>query len=151
MNPTRTGEFLIRSALSPVPRYQTSFKGVESMTSREQKDLVNINNIYAKTQRGEIVLGASVLPTFGDFSDQGTYDEILQRITEAKDAFFALPSEVRKQYNHDPETYYKEVMKEAKDNYDAGIAAKEALQAKEDKAKEIARARELLGINEDKD
>lgn len=111
MNPNRIGapEHLFRSASTPISRVTTSFEGVESMTRQDQAEACNINNIYRKTQQGQLSLMSNKAPTFGDFSDVGTYDTILESINEANEAFMALPSEVRKLYNNDPEMYYEKV------------------------------------------
>ena len=151
MNPTRQGGSTIRSSSSPIAKVVTSFVGVESMTRQDQAALVNINNIYKKTQQGQMPLASSKLPTFGDFSDVGTYDVILERIQEATDAFYALPSETRAEYNNDPKVYYEKVTEQAKADYDAGQLAKAKLAEKEAYSKKVAEAKELLGINEEKD
>ncbi|AXL15380.1 internal scaffolding protein [Microviridae sp.] len=149
MNPTRDGSLTFRSAVSPICRIQTSFVGVDSMTRQDQAEMVNINNIYRKTQQGQLSLVASTPPTFGDFSDVGTYDSILESISKAKEAFMALDSETRKEYGNDPAIYYEKVTTEARAKYDAGIAAKAKLQEKEDYAKKVAEAKSLLGLKEE--
>ena len=151
MNPTRIGSQVIRSSATPIDKVVTSFVGVESMTRQDQAELVNINNIYKKTQQGQFPLASSKMPTFGEFFDVGTYDVILEKIQEAKDAFFALPSETRAEYNNDPTVYYEKVTAEAKANYDAGEAAKAKLAEKEAYAKKVAEAKDLLGIDDEKD
>ncbi len=128
MNPNREGyaENYFRSAATPIARVQTKFVGVESMTRQDQAEACNINNIYKKTQLGQLSLMANKAPTFGDFSSVGSYDTMLESINEANEAFMALPSDIRKQYNNDPEQYYNEVVS----GTIADLAAKEEEEAK---------------------
>ncbi|AXL15535.1 internal scaffolding protein [Microviridae sp.] len=151
MNPTREGETLFRSALTPIARIQTSFIGVESMARQDQAEMVDINNIYRKTQAGQMSLVASTPPTFGDFSDVGTYDQILESISSAKEAFQNLPAEVRKEYNNDPAVYYEKVTTKLSSDAEAkakAIAIKEKAEAYE---KQIAEAKSLLGLQNESD
>ena len=101
----RTGKIVSRSYADGLEPLQTHVTG-ESMTRQDQADAVNINKIYAKTQRGEIVLANNVMPTFGDFSNIQSYDSMLESIMEAEEAFMQLPSEERAKYGHDPANYY---------------------------------------------
>lgn len=116
----------------------------ESMTRQDMAEACNINVIYAKTQRGEIVLSSNVMPEFGDFTQLDSYDVALEKIMEAEEAFASLPAKVRRLYNDDPKTYYDKMLEEAQGKYDAK-AAEEAAQSKK-KAQEQAKAdaRELL-------
>ncbi|AXL15531.1 internal scaffolding protein [Microviridae sp.] len=151
MNPTREGSTVFRSALSSIDRVQTSFIGVDSMTRQDQADMVNINNIYRKTQQGQMSLVASKAPTFGDFSDVGTYDQILESISSAKEAFQDLPSDVRKEYNNDPALYYEKVTNKVSEDAKAkaeALAAKEKASAYQ---KQIAEAKSLLGLQNESD
>ncbi|AXL15539.1 internal scaffolding protein [Microviridae sp.] len=145
MNPTRNGVDSFRCVSDPVQRYQTSFVGVESLTRQDQAEMVNINNIYRKTQQGQMTLVAGTPPTFGDFSDQGNYDVMLETIQAAQEAFMALPSDVRKEYGHDASLYYEKVTSQAA----ADAKAKAQVAADEEKAKayksKIEEAKSLLG------
>lgn len=151
MNPTRTGANehpLFRTAASAINRVLTSFEDVESLTRQDQAEMVNINNIYKKTQQGSLSLVASNPPTFGDFSDVGTYDQILETISEAKEAFMALPSEVRKEYNHDPSIYYEKITAErSKQEEETQNALLLESQAEAHK-KSVTKAKKLLNIEE---
>lgn len=123
----RTGNIKSRSYAHGLEALQTVPTG-ESMTRQDQADMVNINKIYAKTQRGEIVLAKDTMPTFGDFTNPLTYDLMLEKIMEAEDAFMQLPSEERAKYAHDPRNYYEEVHKEAlsaKTKEEEGLAREE--------------------------
>ena len=151
MNPTRKGVNSFRSTATPIERVQTSFIGVDSLTRQDQAEMVNINNIYRKTQQGQLTLVASTPPTFGDFSDVGTYDTILETMNAAQEAFMALPSEVRKEYNNDPSVYYEKVTQKASEDAKAkaqAIATKEKAEAYQ---KQIAEAKSLLGLENESD
>ncbi|AXL15384.1 internal scaffolding protein [Microviridae sp.] len=147
MNPTRSGAVEARSACDPIARVVTSFIGVDSMTRQDQADMVNINNIYQKTQQGTLSLVAKNPPTFGDFTDVGTYDVVLEAINKAQDAFMALPSDVRKQYNNDPKVYYEETMKDAVSTAEANALAKADAEKAEADAKALADAQALVSKN----
>ncbi|AXL14513.1 internal scaffolding protein [Microviridae sp.] len=151
MNPTRNGSTTHRSVASPIERIQTSFIGVDSLTRQDQAESCNINNIYRKTQQGQLSLVASTPPTFGDFSDVGSYDTILESISAAKEAFMDLPSEVRKEYNNDPSVYYEKVTSEAASNAKAKAQAIDAQEKAQAYQKRIAEAKSLLGLQNESD
>ena len=108
----RTGTIKSRSYAHGLDALQTHVTG-ESMTRQDQADLCNINVIYKKTQRGEIVLASEVMPQYGDFSNVNSYDRMLEMINEAEEAFLELSAEERKKYNHDPAEYYRRKHEEA--------------------------------------
>lgn len=126
-----------------VDRLQTHVVG-ESLTRQDQADMVNINVIYAKTQRGEIVLARDVMPTFDDFSNELTYDVMLETIQEAEEAFMSLDATERKKYGNDPANYYSSKLEEAS----VLLQEKETAKANElkeaKKQKEIEKAKTLL-------
>ena len=137
----RTGKLNPRSYADGLEAMQTEIIG-ESMTRQDHN--VNINAIYAKTQRGEIVLASSVMPKFDDFSHVDSYDVMLESIMEAEEAFLQLPAIEREAYGHDPANYYQQKYDEAsaslKDKKD-----KEAWEKKKaDKEKAISDAKALL-------
>ena len=116
----------------------------ESMTRQDQADEVNINHIYDKTQRGEIVLASGVMPTFGDFSQDITYDVALDKIIEAEDAFRSLPAAERKKYGNDPRNYYESVMSDVEKKAKAKAQAQADKEASEKLEADKSKARELL-------
>ena len=144
----RTGNIKSRSYADPIERVITPIVG-ESMTRQDQADSANINVIYAKTQRGEIVLAKDVMPTFGDFSNELSYDQMLEAIQEAEDAFLSLPSSEREKYGHDPSKYYEAVGKEAVTSLKNQEAKEKADLAEKTKAEEIEKAKQLLGENKE--
>lgn len=126
-------------ALCPV---RTEVVG-ESMTRQDQAELVNINNIYAKTQRGEIVLASSVMPEYGEFDQIDSYDTALEKIMAAEDAFMELDSKTRKEYNNDPSVYYEKTMEQLHADYKAE-QTKEAYEAAQQKAADKLEAAKKL-------
>ena len=146
----RNGNIKSRAYGQPLARLQTDPVG-ESMTRQDQADMVNINKIYEKTQRGEIVLARNVMPTFDDFSNDMTYDVMLDAINEAEEAFMKLPSEVRQKYNHDPAEYYKGVLAEAEEDYTNQLKEEERFQQEQQKQKDIQQAKKLLQENQNSD
>ena len=133
----------VRHYLMPLERLQTVIRG-ESMTRQDQADEVNINHIYDKTQRGEIVLASGVMPTFGDFSQEITYDVALEKIMEAEEAFASLPAIERKKYGNDPRNYYESVMSDAEKKVKAQAKAEADKKASEKLEADKANARVLL-------
>ncbi|AXL14508.1 internal scaffolding protein [Microviridae sp.] len=148
MNPTRSGGIEVRTAQSPITRYQTSFIGVESMTRQDQAEMCNINNIYKKTQQGQLSMVSGKAPTFGDFSDVGTYDVILESISAAQEAFMELPSDVRKEFNNDPAQYYEKVTEGAIADAKAKAQALKAEKQAAAEAQALSDAQALIAKNE---
>ena len=116
----------------------------ESLTRQDHAAACNINAIYAKTQRGEIVLSSSVMPEYGEFNQLDGYDVALEKIMEAEDSFMQLPATVRKLYNNDPKEYYDKMLEQAQGKFDADVAEKEAQLAKQKLHEQKEQARELL-------
>jgi uncharacterized membrane protein len=142
----RTGIEEIRAYGKPLDAWKTTFTE-ESLTRQDQADLVNINKIYAKTQRGEIVLASAYNPEYGDFSNVGTYEEVLNKINAAEEQFFSLPAAERRKYNDDPRFYYDEIVRETVEKADKQ-AAEAAKKAKaEAEAKKLEDARQYIKEN----
>lgn len=139
----RSGKLNPRSYADPLDPVKSEITG-ESMTRQDQAEACNINVIYAKTQRGEIVLARDVMPTFDDFSNELTYDRMLEAISEAEEAFLELPATERAKYGHDPAKYYEGVYKDASSKLEE--VQKRERQEQEDKAKQdaIREAEKLL-------
>lgn len=139
----RKGTLNPRSYANGLDRMQTVIVG-ESLTRQDQADLVNINKIYAKTQRGEIVLASDVMPEFGDFSNIDSYDVMLEKINEAEEAFMLLPSSEREKYDHDPAKYYQGKFEEATQELSKQAAKDKEKEEKEKHAKKVQQAKDLL-------
>lgn len=139
----RTGSLKPRSYAHGLERLQTIVTG-ESMTRQDQAHLADINVIYAKTQRGEIVLASQRMPEFGDFSDVNSYDVMLEKINEAEDAFMSLSAEERKKYDDSPAEYYARKMKEAQESFDGKAKAKLEKEKREKEEQELEHAKSLV-------
>lgn len=116
----------------------------ESLTRQEMARACNINVIYAKTQRGEIVLSSTVMPEYGEFNQLDSYDVALEKIMEAEDAFMQLPATVRKLYHNDPKEYYDKMLEQAEGKFNAAEEEKKAQLSAQQLESDKAAARELL-------
>ncbi len=79
--------------------------GGVSMTDQQYVKDCDINTIlkqYGATGRLPVDIREGVS---GDFSDIGDYQDCLDRINRAKDAFLALPSHIRDRFGNDPTAY----------------------------------------------
>ena len=79
--------------------------GGVSMTDQQYVPDCDINTIlkrYGATGRLPVDIREGVS---GDFSDIGDYQDCLDRINRAKDAFLALPSHIRDRFGNDPTAY----------------------------------------------
>lgn len=77
--------------------------GAASRTKQSFSDECDINMIMAKWQRtGMIDHIAAYPPTYGDFNSAGEYQQALNQVIAAQDAFDALSSKVRTRMGNDP-------------------------------------------------
>ena len=74
----------------------------ESLTHQEFLDESNINRILAKYRLSGTVPQVAGEPMFGDFANLPEYQDALQLVVDARDAFEALPSHVRSRFENDP-------------------------------------------------
>lgn len=74
---------------------------VRSRTKQSFSEQVNINSIIKKIAKTGLVPQKSGA-YYGDFSSGLSYQETLQKIQNADEAFIALPSEVRTRFNNSP-------------------------------------------------
>lgn len=72
-----------------------------SMTKQAFKDEVNINNIVAR-YTPEMLNRPLSDDNFGDFSDVPDLHAMYERIENAKESFYMLPSKVRMRFENDP-------------------------------------------------
>lgn len=74
----------------------------EGGAEQQHRDRVNINSIMRKYQRtGSIEHLSGGAPLYGDFSFVVPLHEALQQVAVAREAFMALPAEVRKAADND--------------------------------------------------
>lgn len=79
--------------------------GKKSMTAQEFKDECSIDGIVRRYG----ILGQPVPQSFGtgaDVSALGDFADVMQRITDAKERFMDLPSDLRARFGHSPEAFY---------------------------------------------
>ena len=94
-----------------------------SMTQQQFKDDADINNIIAKFEvtgvLGDPLQPATRTPQFGDFSEMPSYQEAQNVLVQARNAFMALPSNIRERFGNNPEAYFDFVqnLKEGSDEY----------------------------------
>lgn len=67
------------------------------------KEQCDINNIIAKYKKtGVLPVGRNSMPQFGDFTDVQEYQDSMNKLISANDAFMQLPSGIRKRFGNDP-------------------------------------------------
>lgn len=75
-----------------------------SMTQQQFKDQVNVNNIIRKyKQTGQISHLRGSSGVFGDFTQIGSYQEMLDKVINARNLFEQLPSELRTRFQNNPQ------------------------------------------------
>lgn len=79
-----------------------SFAGCESMTKQSFKDECDIHTILRKYNQGTIDIPSLNPPRYGDFSNVEDYLTQMNRLTEAQEAFDALPANIRTRFQNDP-------------------------------------------------
>lgn len=94
--------YSVRTAYSPPIRHQKSFKK-KSLTKASMQAECDINQIMAKYQKsGLIEAPQKANGQYGDFTGIGSYQDALNQVIAAQDAFDALPSSLRKRFQNDP-------------------------------------------------
>lgn len=73
-------------------------------TQQQFKDETNINNIMRKYERTGVLpeMRKEVQSEYGDFSNVATYQESLNLVINAHEAFDSLPARVRREFGDDP-------------------------------------------------
>jgi phage internal scaffolding protein len=114
-----------RSAYSPRVKVALSFLDEEgnplsTPTQQHMKAEVDINNILRQYDRtGLITHVNNATAQYGDFTEVNEYQESLNRVIAAQDAFAALPSNVRKRFANDPGEFFEFATNP--DNFDAMV------------------------------
>lgn len=84
-------------------RIQTKMKGEPAKTQQSQKAQCDVNLIVAQFMKtGQITHLNQRTPNYGDFSSGTTYQEALDQVSLAQDAFDELPAAIRNRMNNDP-------------------------------------------------
>lgn len=74
-----------------------------SLVRQEFKTESDINWIMQRYQRTGVLDSVSALQgVFGDVSDLGEYQTMLDTVNAASDAFYGLPAKIRKMFDNDP-------------------------------------------------
>lgn len=102
-----------RSAYSPRVRVDLSFLDEEgqplpTLTQQHAKAECDINNILRQYDRtGVITHVAKAAGQYGDFTAVNEYQESLNMVIAAQEAFMELPSGIRKQFANDPGAFFE--------------------------------------------
>lgn len=102
-----------KSAYSKKPRVALSFldedgNPLPTPTQQHFKAETEINNILRKYDKtGLITHVNNATAQYGDFTEVNEYQESLNRVIAAQDAFMALPSAVRKRFANDPGEFFE--------------------------------------------
>lgn len=69
---------------------------------KSHRDRCNINSIMAKARKGAFIPITNKNALYGDFSTSQSFHETQNKIIQANQAFEALPSNIRKEFENDP-------------------------------------------------
>lgn len=96
------------TAYGPKIKKSLDFTGTLSMTKQAFKAESDINNVIAKYDKTGLIsnVNASVAQ-YGDFTQVNEYQESLNRVLAAQDAFNSLPSKIREKFANDPGTFFE--------------------------------------------
>jgi len=76
-----------------------------SLTVQSQKEEADINNIVKSFGvTGKLPVGVRI-PTYGDFEGVSDYREAVEAMKLAEESFMAMPSDLRKRLDHDPQKF----------------------------------------------
>jgi len=96
------------SHLVPEDNHSKTEFPIPSITQQHFKHEVNINTIIAKFNKtGILGDGQAAVPRYADVSLFGDFREAQEKIQMGKDAFMALPFEVRKLAGNDPQRVWE--------------------------------------------
>jgi len=77
-------------------------------TQQHAKAECDINNILRQYDRTGLITHVNrATAQYGDFTAVNEYQESLNRVMSAQDAFMALPSAIRKQFENDPGAFFE--------------------------------------------
>lgn len=102
----------MNSSYYPHPRVQLD-TGELSLVKQSMQAETDINTIMARYEKtGLMSHVATHKGQYGDFVTAGDYQDHLNQIIEAKEAFSTLPAKVRKKFDNDPSTFLEFVQDE---------------------------------------
>lgn len=95
----------IRKPYAPRERLPFECQG-PSMTRQSEMPSCDINRIMAKYQKTGVLEHARIHQgRYGDFIGAPEYQEAVNQVIAAQDAFASLPSSVRKKFDNDPAAF----------------------------------------------
>lgn len=93
---------IIRNRFSERVRVGFQTEG-KTRTLQHCKEQCDINNILAKYKKtGILPVGRTGMPQFGDFANIEDYQNNMNRLLAAQEAFDSLPASIRKRFGNDP-------------------------------------------------
>lgn len=105
---TTTPKPTIRKPYTGRERVALDFTDEVSMTEQHHKDSVSVQNILKQYDKTGIINHVSrAKAEYGDFTEVNEYQESLNRIIHANNAFEALPSGIRKKFDNDPGQFFE--------------------------------------------
>lgn len=73
-----------------------------SRTEQSHKDRCDANKIVARYMRSGVLDEQMKGGLYGDFTSVSDYHTCVQKVCDARNDFMALPSSIRKRFEHDP-------------------------------------------------
>lgn len=74
----------------------------EDRTQQQHKEECDINTLVRRFGLGIVTVPGLSIPKYGDFSHISNYHEALNQIAAAREAFEALPADMRDRFTNDP-------------------------------------------------
>lgn len=114
MSKVKSGVVFVSKYSDGRPRCSIVFDPAEKRTKDSFKDETDINNIMKKYLRtGQLPALVARDARYGDFSDVVSYQESLEVVARAQEAFYALPAAIRTECGNDPAVFLHKVQDRA--------------------------------------
>lgn len=115
------GEEIVYEEKVPERRPFAIYDWSPSLTKQSFADEVNINNIIERARQGQDVsnMFRERIAQFGDFTEIPSYQESMNFIRAADEAFMSLDARVRERFNNDPNRLFEFL--EDSNNYDEAV------------------------------
>ena len=89
-------------------RCALDFEGTETMTEQSHKDRCSVVNIMKQYDRTGLITHVNrATASYGDFTTVNEYQESLNMVIKAQDAFADIPSDIRERFNNDPGAFFE--------------------------------------------
>lgn len=105
----------IRTAYDPSEDAGISFEGEKSLTVQSEKDNCDINVLMARYEKSGVLPVMNRPPVYADVFDIPSFQESLETVIAAQNAFDSLDAKVRDRFNNDPAKLIEFLAEE--DNY----------------------------------